>query len=222
MGDHEEHEEQKKIDELNTQLDKLKQGFVTTLSESEDLPPYDNDEYMTLETKQLLQLYLIKDIVGIIEQYLEWRLLDHIPLFSVPLRKIRKRLTFNKHWFYVRNLVLFGRTDRKEFTLHMAVGVYYSALVSGHFPLLIHDNFFDIDIFVLDPDTQFLVGYIGSRFKNTNLYPKIDNFLFTWSKEHARIIGFRDESGIFRPHSLWEQSRNYSLFYVQSGSIKCF
>ncbi len=202
------------VDELNAKLDKLKQGFVTELSESEDLPPL-SGEYMTLDADKVLENYIIRDLVGIVETYLKWIDLDHIPLFSVPLRKIQRPLSLVT-WRTIQYTILFGRTDQQEFTLCLN-GM--KIRVSGHFPVLVGPNTCYSNIDINDhPDTRFLVGYIQKRKlypsneppPSTELYPSIENIIFIWSKKLAKAIGFWDEKwGGLRGGSLreypWEE-----------------
>ncbi len=166
-----------KINEFNAQLDKLKQGFITELSDSEELPHY--GETITLGAEDVLEQYLIRDIVSMVRQFLDWKHLDHMPLYSLPLR----RFTFLSRSMVRRivgGIVFFGRTDQSSFILD-ANGMRVS--VSGHFPLLVDENIFSVLQADDHKDARYLIGVPPKN------YPDLYNgVLFTWTKEHAKVI----------------------------------
>lgn len=157
------------IETLNKQLDKLKQGRVTELSDAEELP--NRRDYLREPAKRQLRHYLIPDLVEIVRQYMDWVHLDHIPLFSVPRHKFLHRRD---------NIVFFGRTDGKPFRLWLNESEY---VAKAHFPLLLRlvtNNLQLVDD--SDHDIKYLIGYCT----NNKLYPKLGNVDFTW--QHG-IIG---------------------------------
>jgi hypothetical protein len=173
------------INKLNQQLAKLKEGVVTELSESEPLPMM---SYRTYGARPILEIYLIRDLVPIIEQYLEWRNLNHVPLFSVPRHKFQ----------HMRHIILFGRADKGEFTLCRKKDVK----VHGHFPLLLSrvDRKVEVRTDDNDTSTKYLIGYVC----DTNLYPKFDDVVFTWHE------------GIKQRASMNRLDRDkYSHFWIQ-------
>lgn len=196
-----------RITQINTELDKLKQGFVTELSESEKFPSHTYD-LITSGADSVLEQYLIRDIVPIIEAYLQWCFLDHIPLFSVPVHKVPRT-----------HYILFGRMDQGEFTLSLNDQLN---TVSGHFPLLIgfQTCFTDVRIKDDNPKTRYLIGFVTTLyfFSHGHIYPDMENVLFTWSKEHAQVIGFRDEQFGGVPSSL-HTFLQYPIFCIRNNMI---
>lgn len=206
-------EEKQKIDELNAQLDKLKQGTITELSESENLPT--PDECMSWDTKQELKQYLIPDLVDIIEIYLNWKRLDHIPLFSVPLRKIRQ---WHGIFLLVQNIILFGRTDESEFTIIFNPMQKFKVKASGHFPLILDFNTCMNTLVDIQDDSNalYLIGFI--RFDNSHLlYPNLNYVIFSWTKHCAKIVVYLKYNRVLQRNEVAQY--NNILFMIRDGRI---
>ncbi len=203
--------EPERIAAINQQLNKLKQGSITELTQTpgNTLPKW--NECMPTEANAIVENYLIKDIVAIIRNYLDWNNIDHIPLFSVPLHTIR----FGRpNHFCLIQIILFGRTDEKEFTLCYDGN---KTKVSGHFPLIVDSLRSKINVEDDDPWTLYLVGFIGFDNAPKLFNPKLEGVLFVWTKGCAHAIGFN------RPYALLlNPYHDYFIFTVQSGFLVKF
>lgn len=130
--------------------------MITELSDECDLPT--REEYMRQTTKEQLQNYLIRDVIGIVQQYTDWNNFYGEALFSVPLEKFKDR----------NDILFFRRTDKRDYTINYAHESIHKAKIPGHFELNV--NLRDADIIIIDddhPTARYLVGL-----NNTNTQPK--------------------------------------------------
>ncbi len=120
--------------------------MITELSDECELPS--RDEYMHPKTKQYLESYLIKDVIGIVRQYTDWKHFCGQALFSVPLKKFQDR----------KDVLFFRRTDKQDYTIGLSTP--QTIKIPGHFEFVANLIQTGINILEHNSNVRYLVGYL--------------------------------------------------------------
>lgn len=147
---------------------------ITELSDECDLPT--KNEYMRHKTKEQLENYLIRDVIGIVQAYTDWKDFSGQALFSVPFEKFKDR----------NDIVFLSRTDKQDYTINLSTP--QTIKIPGYFELcvnLVQTGFEIID----NPNVRYLVGYLPES--KSKLEPE---WIFPSHEELNGTLDFRSPS----------------------------